>query len=238
MPKYNSRRYAKKKKYRKRQKARLVTKVLGGFPDRAVCNLKYVQEITLHAGVTGGIGLDFHRFRCNSIYDPDAETGGHQPANYNVWFARYKNATVVTASMKVTAINPETPTISAIGGILLTTDIGAARTLYTLGGYEAILEQRYSSHNTVSYGTRTGSEVSNQRMRSKFYAASFFNRPKNVITNSDEFSHNYVLNPTEMAYWTIWNASIGNTSGGTCHYLVEIIYTVHWSDPVTAQPAP
>jgi len=231
--------YSRKKRYKKRKQKRknnrmilYTSKVLGGFPDRARTRLKYCQEIYLDPA----IAVHVHRFRCNSIYDPDAESGGHQPANYAVWFARYQNATVLRSSIKITCVNPTTPTISTIGGCLLAKDINACTGLYSLGGYPAILEQRYSTPNTVTYGTRTATNLGAGIMRQKFSAASFFDRSQKAIINSADFSHEYNNNPAEQAYWHVWNASVAGSNGGRQYYVVEILYDIAFSQPSIETP--
>lgn len=89
---YKKRIYRKKPKFNGGTIQALKTTVV---PDRLIVKLPYAQQKSFVGGVPG-VTVD-HQFRLNSIYDPDAEVGGHQPLGHDQWNAFYNRYRVIGA---------------------------------------------------------------------------------------------------------------------------------------------
>lgn len=78
------------------------SKPVSGFPERIYTKLRYVATVTLGNGTfTWGA----HTFRCNSVYDPDFTSGGHQPLYYDQYAAIYNYYTVRKCRMQIDVTN-------------------------------------------------------------------------------------------------------------------------------------
>lgn len=123
MPYYRRRRYGyrrysrsryrrsyRRRSYRARRPRRIARRP---FPETQAVKLRYVD--TYNLAVTPGDGtLGGHVWRLNSIYDPDAATGGHRPygtAVYDTQYSEYivlgaKATLLITAGTTGTSFNP------------------------------------------------------------------------------------------------------------------------------------
>ena len=59
-------------------------RTLTPFPDAKLVKHIYADTITLPAGAGAGLSTKY-QFRCNSAYDPDLTSTGHQPLYYYGW---------------------------------------------------------------------------------------------------------------------------------------------------------
>lgn len=221
------RKYYKRRRKKRNTRIMKLTKTIGGFPMNVKVNLRYAQEIYLHASATTAPYVDFRVFSCNNIYSPYQTAGqgqGHKPANMPVWFDRFKKVTVIASKLSMRNINAITTTNSCIGGVLLSKSDLAVYNIYRAVGYDGILEQPGSGLRNVSYGTRTGAALQPAQL-SSFSASRTFGRSTKAILNSKDFSHTDSTGPVEQAYWHIWNAPVDSTPPGRNVYIIEITYT-------------
>ena len=72
-------------------------------PEQILVPLKYVSE-KIDILCTSGAG-NYHLFNFNNCYDPDRTGTGHQPLGWDQWVAFYGIYRVISASVKVVAIN-------------------------------------------------------------------------------------------------------------------------------------
>lgn len=83
----------KRRKYRQRYRSgrsRFRRHIIGAFPSKKNVVLRYVQDFTLNAGDASTASKVF---KVNSLFDPDASVGGHQPMyfdQYKLIYAKYK----------------------------------------------------------------------------------------------------------------------------------------------------
>jgi len=83
----------------------------GGFPVSEVVTLTYKDVISLPATTTSGTYRQY-AFRANSVYDPDATGGGHQPMGRDIWAGIYQNYLVMRSLFIATPV-----LISTAGGV-------------------------------------------------------------------------------------------------------------------------
>lgn len=221
--------YKKNKKKRgKSKKYRLSTRVVGGYPPQARVHLKFCLEVNFNVGSDT---INSFPFRANCITDPLAVAGGHNVSNAQHWFNAYRLATVTSSSMKVTSIQSGITNNAMIAGIMVVNNTTSAHSLYSAGGYAAILEQPYTSTNTLTYGTLNGSQIAPRPMKAKFNASRYFDRPYGTIINSAEFGHHENQLVETQAYYSLWGCAIAANNPGPCTFLVEIDYSVAFSQP-------
>lgn len=224
-----------KRKGRRNRKYRLSTRVIGGFPQQARAHLKFAVEINFNVGSDT---INSFPFRANCITDPLAVSGGHNPSNADRWWDAYRIATVTSSTIKVTSIQSGITNNAMIAGIMVVQNTTSPHTLYSQGGYAAIIEQPYTNTNTLTYGTLNGSQIRPRAMKSKFNATRFFDRPYQTIVNSAEFGHVQNGTPVNEAYYSVWGCAIAGNNPGPCTFLVEIVYSVAFSQPERADFTP
>lgn len=67
--------------------------------------LHYTVNLTMSSGLGGLFGPE-HIFRCNSLYDPDYTSGGHQPYGYDQLELLYRKYKVNAVAVNVTYSDP------------------------------------------------------------------------------------------------------------------------------------
>jgi len=72
------------------------------FPTRMVATLKYVSTIQL---VGTAVPVQNYNISCNSIYDPDINSIGHQPYGHDTYSNIYNQYTVLRSTLKLTPLN-------------------------------------------------------------------------------------------------------------------------------------
>ncbi len=103
------RRGRKRRRFRKKRKFSPFNIV--GMPKKYFVTLVYGDQKTLDSG---GAPLTL-RYSTNSLFDPDFETGGHQPRYFNTFASLYDRYVVLGARIEVTATTTDATTSSLIG---------------------------------------------------------------------------------------------------------------------------
>lgn len=99
----------------KKKTSRLSNRVsINGFPNRYAAKLKYTAFVTLDmSSITSGVGVQ-HRFRANSLFDPDFDGLGRQPRGFDQLASIYDHYTVIGSKL-VVSFNQDTDTIQNTG---------------------------------------------------------------------------------------------------------------------------
>jgi len=95
----------RKRKYYKKSFTKSV-----GFPKSLIAKLKYSETFSLNPPASGTVVGQ--TFRLNSLYDPNAGIGGHQPTPFDQYCMVYNRYHVIGAKITVTPI----PTNNNTGG--------------------------------------------------------------------------------------------------------------------------
>lgn len=197
--------------------------VLGGFPKKQKVKLRYVQELSLTAGV-GAFAT--HVFRANSVFDPDYSGVGHQPLRFDNWASIYDHYTVL--SSKMTLRNTGNGTISnsvpSYYGVMLNTDpVGTS-------GYTAITDVYENTNTTnprigggIAIGGPTIPGASNV-VTQGFSARSTFGLSK--PQDGAAYGALVTTNPSKASYYHVYTASINGNNPGIVTFLVTIDYLV------------
>lgn len=202
----------RKRKGRKRM-VRKSSLRLGGFPSSKMVKLRYAQEVSM----TGGVG-QVHVFRANSLYDPDSTGTGSQPANFDRWMAVYDHYTVLGARITVrhspTSTTDQAP---AYTGILLSDD-GTSSSGMTVS---TIMEQ--SGQRTYPRILGLVNDI-NRSLSLNFSASKFFGKTKASLIGDGTYRGTSLANPTEQAYFEIYQKPVGGNTPGVFNYMVIIDY--------------
>lgn len=176
-----------------------------GFPLQKVVKMRYLTTFRLTPGLAATAN---HFFRCNSIFDPDAATGGHQPYTHDTWAAIYNHYTVTKASCKLVATSTSaTPTIV---GIRVTDDQSAEQNIDTA-------MESGKAHYRVNASENSKAVVTHGYNKQKMFRNS----------GKDSVSADMNANPAEQAYFQLFVRHLNATaSGSAIDCLVELNYTV------------
>lgn len=237
MPYYRRRRFQPKRAVRKKampirrkavrrkagriRRANKVIRNLGfGFPATKVVNMRYVAQVSLTSD-TGTMGR--YVFRANSCYDPDYTGTGSQPRGFDQWGSFYQSYTVIGSKIRMYCndSNQTTNTFPFLFGVQLTTDLASVST-----NYIDIVEQGrekfciYNRNQNAKRGISKG-----------FSMKKLFNLT-NVRDNQQEHGAHWGNNPTEVAYFTVWQQPQDKASTMTNNYLIIMDFSVLMSEPV------
>ena len=224
--KYTKKRTYKKKTYKKRsykKRNAIVKNPVNyiGFPKQQTVKMRYVSTFSLDLSAAA---YQTHSFVCNSIFDPDAALGGHQPLGHDQWMAFYNHYTVLGAKCSVSlsgqqATNP-TPVLCAI---FVSDDLTSA--------FDPI---KLAEQGRCRYKLLNGFNSINTLQLSNFYSAKKFFNVKDVKDNETRIGASFGSNPAEQAFFIIGAATVdGSTlANQEIHAIVTIDYIVSMSEPM------
>lgn len=215
------------RKIEKRTKKFKVHLPLGGFPNRLMVRLKYVENIPLSPGV-GGIA--HQSFRANSLFDPNFTGIGHQPSNYDRLTAIYDRYTVVSSKINCFIYSGNNNVV--LPGLLAlhTSEDGTdLTTAHASGGIENVIEQPRTSRSIKHLGDMT-TAGRNVLMSQTFSAKKFFGT-KSIVGESP-YSADIATNPSEGAFFEVAYMSIDDSNDpGAIGVRCEIEYIAVMTEP-------
>jgi len=189
---------------------RMVTVKNSPLPLRLMNTVKYVEELQV---ATDATGFGYHQISANGLYDPNLALGGHQPMYFDQLTALYNHYHVMKSKIKITAIRTGTNS-NCIMVLYLDDD-----TVVNATNAETMAER--PGAKLVSCWPATGNLG---KLTATFDAKAMFGGD---IYDNDTLKGTSSANPSEQSVWTIgFNA---NTSSNV-DFLVEIEYTVVWSE--------
>lgn len=180
------------------------------FPLRLQNQMRYAEEVQL---VGNGIGYANYLFRTNGLYDPNYTGTGHQPMYFDRLSSIYNHYHVMASHIRVTPV----------------------RTGGAIGVELCVYIDDDTATNVTEFSTaveRPGSKVvfswptaGNQPTVHSFWNAKYA-FGGNVIDN-DTLKGTSASDPSEQQYFVI---NMQAEPADTCNVLVEIEYTVVWSE--------
>lgn len=201
-----------KKKFTKKQAKRRFLRLDAPVPKTKLVKLRYCETLQLDAGGTD-VAVE-HRFRANSVYDPDRTAVGHQPMYFDQLAAIYESYEVLGAKIKV-AFSP-TASTACLVGVIRDND-----TSTTYNNRTALMENPSSRYKVISPESKTLTMSCNWSARKTF--GPNYNRDDNealVTTNP--------VNESDFVIWAINQHATEDPSGINC--MVTIDYIVKFSE--------
>lgn len=190
---------------------------VSGMPKTRRAYLRYSDSTIELESVLGGIST--HKFRANSVYDPDFTSAGHQPMGYDNWALLYNHYVVVGCKISIKSVGGQTiaPTAGAMG-IYISDDTALPYT--TLDGF---VEAKRGVYRTMTYQRNT------VNMSTTFSAKKFFN-VSDLKDNYTRLGATVGANPAEVAMLNVYYFDLeGNTTQQRAQ--VTIDYIVDFSEP-------
>lgn len=197
---------------------------LAGFPKQMKMRHRYVDSISLDATATTPA---IHRFRCNSVFDPDYSGTGHQPLYRDVMAGIYNHYVVTGAKITVKFTNAATSAnyqTASVCGVYID-DNSTDHTTFT-----SLIENRRGNNKVISQAaTRGGDSVV---CRQKWSAKKFFG-VEDVKDNISRLGAAVAANPTEDAYFVVFTQGLDPTAVDNplpVVALIEIEYATIWTE--------
>lgn len=209
---------ARTKNKKKLSRRRRVPLPLGGFPDRKLARLKYVEFITLDPTASASAVPTINHFRANSLFDPNQTGTGHQPRGYDEHCAIYDHYTVIGSKIKAT-FESDVDNVANVGQycFLLLQDTNS-----TPPDLISILEDGMGKADVKfrPYDNTTGKSCV---LTAKYSPYKMFGLPKNVgITGVDSLTPTIGSNPAEDAIYTVGVMCQRTTSTNPAKLVVRV----------------
>lgn len=228
-------RAGKRKLYKRKPRARhaTVNRALQPIAQRYICRMKYCDTFSLNTeGST--VGVVTHRFRLNSIFDPNLTSTGHKPYGFDQLLGfpgavppvrgLYNRYRVVAAHYSITAV-PGT------GQNIQVTALAANESVSTgLTNGAALRENPRAKwiSQTVGAPLRT--------LTGKVYLPALVGRTKSQYMSDDRYQSAYDTNPLEAAVLNVYLNELGDSTGApggifvSARLNITITYTVELFD--------
>lgn len=215
---------SRRKRPRRRRKRRFTLSRLpvNGFPTKFMCKHRYHQNISCPA--TSSLNDVFsHSFNLSSTYDPDADSGGHQPRGRDALAAVYDRYCVVGAKITVRPIYPSVLPGSGLTSLAYGIAVSQTSNLYETYGFTDMMEQwSYRKYRLAS------NDAARSRSVSRTYSLKkFLKHPKPL--SDDVVSAAPGQNPSKGAFGILWACNpAGSARSGPVTFSVIIEQTVVW----------
>lgn len=211
----------RRKSYRRRYKKMKMR--VGGFGSSKMVKLRYASAFSMTIPADGN--LQIKRYRANSVYDPDWNTGGHQPMNFDTYAALYHKYTVLGSKLTMKYICHQGGTTTGVPMIVgVMTNDDETETAYS--NIHALIENGRIKYNVEAQSVDSYS--GKPKVITKYFSAKKFFRVRDVVDNH-QLGALVTQNPSQHAYFDIIAGRFLGTSGtmltvsgiATIDYLVK-----------------
>jgi len=195
MPNVRKRNYRRRKKTRPRNTKNRMYVPRNPISASAVVPMKYIQ--TLAFNISSTTGPQSYVFHANSVFDPYAGIGGHQPLGFDQWMTFYDHFCVLGSKMTARHSSSSTIPIRCALGLRDGNSITSDADLFC-------------ERANTSYGVYQGSGGKPLVLKKGFGAKKFFSVSN---PNSDDiFKGTATLNPSERAYFAVQVSPLSDDS--------------------------
>lgn len=190
---------------------------LNPFPNQKIVRHKYVDVCTMPAAGAGATSA--YQFRCNSVFDPDYTSVGHQPMFYDEMATQYKWYTVVRSKIKITLPPNDTQVKHFALWVDDDLNVGASPTT-TMEQHKSYTE--LTSNRNGPFVLKASIDL--PRWNKTSYRGLLADDANKIATGN---------NPgTSMSkYFTFWAATQDASAAAAFKFHVEIFYYVVWREP-------
>lgn len=184
---------------------------------KMITKLRYSDTLSLSSGVTTSVRV----YNAGGIYDPDVLPGGHQPRGFDQLMPLYDHFVVIGAKIRVQFVHAPASTNNSIVGISLRDDVTTSTLI-----------------NDYVEGTKDNHKV--LYLRDKEQVVTQWYSPKKFLgiskpLASNELKGTIASNPSESAYFHVYNGPLNGGTSGIVEFNMDIEYIVAFIEP--KQPA-
>lgn len=208
-------RFRRKRRFNRRRqvRSRAMVPVGLGFPKKMIMTHKYSQTVSLTS--TGGIYNNL-AFNCNSLFDPDAAVGGHQPLYFDQMAAIYDHYTVIGSKITIKLVSGTSTTDGYATGIFINDD--STPTITSLAHLE---EQSTGKYRVVPPAYRGTTFLTSKWSAKKTFGGS--------VLGNDNLQGSSTSNPSELSVW-VWGLEGLGGATVTVYAQILIEYIAVWDE--------
>lgn len=215
--------YRKRRAFRRRgrkvaRKMKMYRRPKAAFPRTFMARLKYFDQVSLNPTV--GSNVSTYSYKCNDVFDPDAQLGGHQPMGFDQYMAIYGRFRVVASKCSCIFLANDSTSLnsSAVCGILRTTSNSFP------GSISVVVENDSCVYRAIQLGD-TSRPISIKYNTKKSQGI------KNIMDNI-ELSGTSTGSPAIQDFYQIWIANANPSNDAEpVDIQVQLTYWVVFSDP-------
>lgn len=198
---------------------RSIPRSLNPFPGTKWVVHRYSDRVSFAAVAQPGAGQGY-QFRANSLYDPDATGGGHQPMFRDECAAQYSSYTVLASQIKLTIPNRKDHDVP-IWFSLVTDDTATAETNRT---------QLWETRKNWLV-TTPSLRNNNITMRATFDAAKILKTSRKAILADDTFKTGKDTDPNRAWYFYFWYQPLSAVDSLLAlDIVIEMSFVTLWRD--------
>jgi len=195
------------------------------FPPKAYRYMTYAQRFLLLSDTTiGNLGAE-NSLRLNSIFDPDATGGTHQPYGFDTMALIYNRYVVHGVDLEVVIQNGAGNQVSACALMVRPSSITTSLT------GTSVTDVWERPQSDVLFPMPTGDTVTH-RSHWKIWDIDGVSREQ-LLSNVEEYSALMTLNPTRMPTLGLAVANMSSTSQITLQVTVRFRYHVEFFERLT-----
>lgn len=190
------------------------------FPVRRRINgMAYSELFTLNS--TSGVPTQKFII-ANGLYDPNVQTGGHQPAGFDIMMSLYNQYTVVASKITCTFSNDNT-------GVSLLAYVFLSPNTTVLTDQDEIMENGLVKTAVLQYKGAFGS-VKHINMDCNV-AKYFGRRTQNELLDDDLLAGTAAANPTEGVYFALGLVDVTRVATTAAFVQVDVSYDAIFWEP-------
>jgi len=180
-----------------------------GFPDEYRCLLRYHE--TIPSAGSGGV-LTQIIFNANSLYDPYAGLGGHQPTYFDQLSSVYRKYCVVACQASLRFVN--TSATEPVRVVLTASDNATSSSI----GLDGAAEGPYAWSTIVGNASTPTVLLSSPMLTT----AKISGQPT-VLSDPDMYS-SVLSNPVDLWYFICWAEAIDSVAAYSGHFTITLTF--------------
>ena len=191
-----------------------------GFPKKMMTTLKYCETVPLVS--TSGSFATYY-FSTNSLFKPNASSGGHQPMYYDQYSALYTKYTVLGSKVKVSFL-PSSATVGAVAvGVLINDDLTTAPTTFS-----GVFEQSLATCKYINFSSSDPTVLTTGWSAKKTHGGSVL--ANNKLTGNTGNTGPTATSPGEESFYLLMCQSADGVSTNSLVVSVEISFVTMFTE--------
>lgn len=208
------------RKFKRKNRKVNPSRNLIGFPASQKVTMRYADDFALDPSAL--FPIQTYTYRANSIFDPDATGGGHQPIGHDEWAAFYNKYVVIGSKITLSCVANST-TVPNIVGIMMSSQSSISATTMT-----AIVEQGLTNYQLLQ-GAVNGLPI--LKSVTKSYSARTWHNNKDP-KDADAQEALFTADPADQVYFHVVVGSYdGSSDTASVTGFLTIDYIVILKDP-------
>lgn len=195
-----------------------------GLPKTYTCRLKYAEEVQIDCGSNS---YAEYVFCANDLFDPNVTGTGHQPNGFDELMGFYKTAIVTSSFIKVRPVQIDASYEQLNAYLFIRQSALSTGEAFTATS-QALECEKHSKVIVIGGYAGKSQNWKEDKVFSRWNGKRWFG--KGYLPGAREFSCDAGSSPTERCFYRIFNVSVGANNPAAMNILVEIQYTVTFTE--------